>query len=64
MPPIRLPIRDLKDRRPIVRFNDTANDWATLQRLVGALERNAIRSLHPRPIEVGFGPGFDNWIIA
>jgi flagellar biosynthesis GTPase FlhF len=38
--------------------------WATLQRLVGALERNAIRSLHPRPIEVGFGPGFDNWIIA
>ena len=48
----------------IVRFNDTAHDWATLQRLVGALERNAIRSLHPRPLEVGYGPGFDNWIIA
>ena len=48
----------------IVRFNDTADDWATLQRLVAALERNAIRSLHPRPLEVGYGPGFDNWIIA
>jgi hypothetical protein len=48
----------------VVRFSDTANDWATLQRLVGALERNAIRSLHPRPLEVGYGPGFDNWIIA
>jgi hypothetical protein len=48
----------------IVRFSDTANDWATLQRLVGALERNAIRALHPRPLEVGYGPGFDNWIIA
>ena len=30
----------------------------------GALERNAIRSLHPRPLEVGYGPGFDNWIIT
>ena len=40
----------------LVRFNDTAADWATLQRLVRALEVNAIRSLHPRPLEVGYGP--------
>jgi hypothetical protein len=39
------------------------NNWATLQRLVGALERNATRSLHPRPLEVGYSPGFDNRII-
>ena len=39
----------------LVRFNDTAEDWATLQRLVRALEVNAIRSLHPRPLEVGYG---------
>ena len=48
----------------LVRFNDTAEDWATLQRLVRALEVNAIRSLHPRPLEVGYGPGPDNWVIA
>jgi hypothetical protein len=48
----------------IVRFNDTANDWTTLQRLVAALERNAIRNLHPRPLEVGYGDGFDNWVIG
>ena len=48
----------------IVRFNDTAEEWATLQRLVRALEVNAIRSLHPRPLEVGYGDGPDNWVIA
>ena len=48
----------------LVRFNDTAADWATLQRLVRALEVNAIRSLHPRPLEVSYGDGPDNWVIA
>jgi hypothetical protein len=48
----------------LVRFNDTAEEWAALVRLVRALEVNAIRSLHPRPLEVGYGDGPDNWIIA
>ena len=47
----------------IVRFNDTANDWATLQRLCAAFERNNIRALHPRPLEVGpLGP--DGFVIG
>jgi hypothetical protein len=59
------PLDDAGALERIVGFKDVSNDWATLQRLVRALEVNAIRSLHPRPLEVGYdGDPRDRWIIA
>jgi hypothetical protein len=59
------PLDDAGALERIFGFKDVSNDWATLQRLVRALEVNAIRSLHPRPLEVGYdGDPRDRWIIA
>ena len=48
----------------IVRFNDTANEWATLQRLVGALERYGVKSVRERPLEIGTPGEPDSWVIG
>jgi hypothetical protein len=47
----------------LVRLPDDAQGWDVLRRLVDALETNEIKTLHPRPLEVGpIGP--NGWIIA
>jgi hypothetical protein len=66
---IRLDVAQMDSTSPpeqIVRFADTAEGWDTLRRLCGALERNGIRSMHPRPVEVpsDWEHPDDGWIIA
>jgi hypothetical protein len=50
------------DSEFLIRVGDTVENWKLICRIVGALERNSIRSLE-RPIEVGEG-GPNSWIIA
>ena len=46
----------------LMSVGDTKQGWETVSRVVGAMERNNIKSLE-RPIELGSG-GPNSWIIA
>jgi hypothetical protein len=46
----------------LMSVGDTKPGWETICRVVGGLERNAIKSLE-RPIELGEG-GPNSWVIA
>jgi hypothetical protein len=42
---------------PLVNFGDGEAGWTTICQLIAALERSGIRSLQPRPLEIGpIGP--------
>jgi hypothetical protein len=37
----------------LCNFGDGARGWSDLRRLIANLERSGIKSLHPRPIQIG-----------
>jgi hypothetical protein len=48
---------------PICNFPDSAKGWCEVRRLVQALERSGIRSLHPRPLKIGESGSPDCYVI-
>ena len=50
----------------ILRSHDDATGWDTVRRLCSALERNEIKTLRPRPVEIpsDWEHPNDGWIIA
>jgi hypothetical protein len=48
----------------LLTIGDGPDGWQTICRLVAALERSGIKSLTPKPIELGT-PGLpDSWVIG
>ena len=48
----------------ICNFPDSPQGWSDARRLVQALERSGIKSLHPRPIHIGQSGSPDAYTIA
>jgi len=48
----------------ICNFGDTPQGWIDVRRLIAALERSGIRSLHPRPIQLGEPGTADCFVIG
>jgi hypothetical protein len=48
----------------LLNVGDGPEGWRTICRLVAALERNQIKSLEPRPLEIGESGSPDSWVIA
>jgi hypothetical protein len=48
----------------ILRTSDDQSGWDVIHRLIVALERSGLRSLYPRPLEVGEIGSSDCWVIA
>jgi hypothetical protein len=52
--------------QPELLFNigDGPEGWTTVRRFVAALERSGIRSLHPRPLQIGETGSPDSFVIG
>ena len=48
----------------ICNFPDTSQGWRDVCKLVQALERSGVKSLHPRPIHIGQSGSTDAYTIA
>jgi hypothetical protein len=47
---------------PLFNVGDTPEGWTTVRKFVQALERSGVRSLQPRPLQIG--EGADGWVIG
>lgn len=47
----------------LLRVSDSLPEWRTVCKLITALERNQIKVLNPKPLEIG-GGGPDGWVIG
>ena len=50
-------------RQRLLTIGDTKQGWSDLCRLVQALERNQIRDVSVRPLEIGEAGNRDAWVI-
>jgi hypothetical protein len=48
----------------LLTIGDTEQGWSDLCRLVQALERNQIRDVKVRPLEIGESGNRDSWVIG
>jgi hypothetical protein len=49
----------------LLTVGDGSQGWRTICRLIAALERNKIKTLGPRPLEIQDGPGgINTWVIG
>jgi hypothetical protein len=51
-------------RQRLLTIGDTKQGWFDLCRLVQALERNLIRDVKVRPLEIGESGNRDSWVIG
>jgi hypothetical protein len=58
------PMDQVEERQRLLTVGDTKEGWSTICQLVAACERNQIRDVKQRPLEIGESGNRDSWVIG